>query len=144
MATKPALLALCAGLMVLLAGAPAGAEGNQFTARLSTVPVDFANRAGKTGAGTATAVLTGNKLSVSGTFQGLSSPATSARVHIGGKGIGGPELFDLTATKAPEGTINGSFDLSKAQVENLQAGHLYIQLQSQKAPEGNLRGWLLK
>jgi hypothetical protein len=37
----------------------------------------------------------------------------------------------------------GSFDLTPQQVGDLQGGRLYVQLQSEKAPDGNLWGWLL-
>jgi hypothetical protein len=33
--------------------------------------------------------------------------------------------------------------LTKDQVDDLAAGRLYVQLHSQKAPDGNLWGWLL-
>src|SRR6478735_420993 len=41
------------------------------------------------------------------------------------------------------GTISGSIELTKPQIDDLAAGRLYIQLHSQKAPDGNLWGWLL-
>ena len=52
-------------------------------------------------------------------------------------------IGDLTATQATSGTISGSIELTKAQIDDLAAGRLYIQLHSQKAPDGNLWGWLL-
>ena len=101
------------------------------------------DQAGTTGLGTATAVLTGTKLSVSGTFSGLQTPATIAQVHVGPKGISGPAVLDLTVTKATSGTLQGELMLTSAQVEHLKRGRLYIQIHSEKAPDGNLRGWLL-
>ena len=114
-----------------------------FKARLSPMPVDATNQAGTTGLGAVTAVLTGTKLSVSGTFSGLQTPATIAKVHIGPKGIAGPAALDLTVTKATSGTLQGELMLTSAQVEHLKRGRLYIQIHSEKAPDGNLRGWLL-
>jgi hypothetical protein len=55
----------------------------------------------------------------------------------------GPAIGDLTATAATNGTITGSIELTKEQVDDLAAGRLYVQLHSQKAPDGNLWGWLL-
>jgi len=52
-------------------------------------------------------------------------------------------VFDLTVAKATSGTINGSFDLTPEQLEDLRKGRLYVQLHSEKAPDGNLWGWLL-
>jgi hypothetical protein len=114
-----------------------------FKARLSPMPVDATNQAGTTGLGAVTAVLAGTKLTVSGTFSGLQTPATIAQVHVGPKGISGPAVLDLTVTKATSGTLQGELMLTSAQVEHLKRGRLYIQIHSEKAPDGNLRGWLL-
>ena len=146
MATRRAL-ALAAGAAMLWAGFSARAQSeDRFQARLTTVPVDFVNRALVTGAGSATAVLAATKLSINGTFEGLSSPATVARLHNGRQrtGVRGPSVFELTVTQSTTGTISGSFDLKPDQVEALKQGRFYIQLHSQKAPDGNLWGWLLK
>ena len=121
------------------------AQGPQtFKARLSPVPVDATNQAATTGVGAVTAVLTGTKLSISGTFSGLQTPATIAQIHVGPRGIAGPPALDLTVTKATSGMLRGEFTLTSAQVDHLKRGRLYIQVHSEKAPEGNLRGWLLQ
>ena len=113
-------------------------------ARLSPVPIDLAMRTSITGTGSVSATLAGVKLTVKGSFEGLRSPAISARLHQGRvMGIRGPAVFDLTVSKATSGSVTGSFDLSAEQVESLKKGRLYIQIDSEKAPEGNLWGWLL-
>ena len=97
------------------------------------------------GSGTASAVLSGTKLTVSGSFEGLKSPATVARIHKSSvRGVRGPSVFDLTVTSGTSGTISGTIDLTAMQVRDLDKGLLYIQLHSEKAPEGNLWGWLLE
>ena len=55
----------------------------------------------------------------------------------------GAPIGDLTATAETSGTISGSIELTKEQIDDLAAGRLYVQLHSQKAPDGNLWGWLL-
>jgi hypothetical protein len=115
----------------------------QFRARLSTVPIDVAMQTTVAGSGSATATLEGNKLTVSGTFAGLKSPATIARIHISPRGIRGAAVFDLTATNEVSGTITGSVTLTPKQIDDLSKSCFYIQLSSQKAPDGNLWGWLL-
>ena len=45
---------------------------------------------------------------------------------------------------ATSGTIAGSFDLTAAQLTSLRKGGLYIQIQSEKAPDGVLWGWFLR
>jgi CHRD domain len=114
-----------------------------FRARLSTVPIDVAMQSTVAGSGSATATLTGRKVSVTGTFANLKSPATIAKIHVAPKGMRGPALLDLTVTAATSGTLSGEFDLTPAQVRDLADGRFYIQLHSEKAPEGNLWGWLL-
>ncbi|SRR6266550_1192715 len=141
MRSLPAIIAILILALVPLVHA----QGAQtFKARLSPVPVDATNQPATTGVGAATAVLTGTKLSISGTFSGLQGPATIAQIHIGPKGISGPPALDLTVTKATSGTLQGDLMLTAAQVDHLKRGRLYIQIHSEKAPDGNLRGWLLQ
>jgi len=54
-------------------------------------------------------------------------------------------VLDLTVAKtdASAGTLSGSFDLNALQIADLEKGRLYVQLHSEKAPDGNLWGWLL-
>src|SRR5436305_588556 len=49
-----------------------------FKTRLSPVPIDVSMQANIAGSGSVTAVLNGTKLSITGTFEGLKSPATIA------------------------------------------------------------------
>jgi hypothetical protein len=117
-----------------------------FKARLSTVPIDVSMQATVAGSGAVTATLTGTRLQISGSFEGLKSPATTAQVHKGpARGVRGPAVFDLTVAKsdASSGTLSGNLDLTPAQVDDLAKGRLYVQVQSEKAPDGNLWGWLL-
>jgi hypothetical protein len=39
--------------------------------------------------------------------------------------------------------VSGTFKLDAAQTEALRKGKLYVQIDSEKAPNGNLWGWLL-
>jgi len=109
------------------------------------VPMDGGMRNTVAGTGTATAVLAGAKLTVNGTFDGLLSPATTAAVHRGpAMGVRGSSFATLTVSKAPKGTLSGSIDLTPEQVQALKKGQLYIQLSSEKAPDGNLWGWFVR
>jgi hypothetical protein len=114
-----------------------------FKARLSPVPIDVTMQSTIAGGGSVTATLEGSKLTVTGTFQGLLSPATVARVHRGYRGVRGPAFADLVVSKNTSGTISGSIDLTKEQIGELGKSLFYVQLHSEKAPEGNLWGWLL-
>ena len=139
-----------AALAALLAtGMALGAQSaDTFTARLAWVPITGANRADVTGKGTATATLSGSKLAIDGTFEGLAGPATVVRLHEGvAKGARGPAIGDLVVSKGTKGTISGSIALTPEQVASLKQGRLYIQVHSEKgvAPDGsNLWGWFLR
>jgi hypothetical protein len=116
----------------------------KYRVRLATVPIDATMVETVSGKGSATAVLSGSTLTISGTFEGLATPATIAQVRRGPAGIRGPAIFDLIVTKGTSGTINGVVKLTPSQVEDLRQGRLYVQIHSEKAPEGNLRGWILR
>lgn len=128
-----------------LALSASGQSREIFKGRLFPVPSDTTTRAEITGVGTASAVLSGTKLSVSGSFEGLHTPATAAHLGQGRvTGVTGSTIADLTVTKAASGMVSGSVDLTPEQVESLRKGRLYIQIDSEKAPDGNLRAWLLR
>ena len=109
---------------------------------MSPVPVAAASP-NITGVGSVTATRSGTKLTIAGTFEGLASPATFAKLHRAPKGIRGPAVFDLTVTSGTSGKISATLDLTPAQVEDLARERFYVQLHSEKAPDGNLWGWLL-
>jgi hypothetical protein len=118
--------------------------GKTFKTRLAPVPIDVTMQATVAGVGSITGTLAGSKLTLTGTFEGLKSPATVAKLRRSPvRGVRGPEIFDLTVTQATAGTIGGSFDLNAQQIADLQGGRLYVQLNSERAPEGNLWGWLM-
>ena len=98
------------------------------------------------GSGSLTATLVGKQLTIQGTFSGLRSPATTAQIRRGPKGIPGPVVanLDLTVTKAEKGDINGTLELTPDQIADLRNGRWYVQIQSERAPDGNLWGWLLR
>ena len=138
------LITMCLALAALASPAqPQGPE--RFRVRLTTVPMDGGMRNTVAGFGSASATLAGSKLSITGTFDGLKSPATSATLHSGvARGVRGNSIGNFTSTNATKGSISGSIDLSPDQVKGLREGKLYLEIASEKAPEGNLWGWLLK
>ena len=134
---------MAAAAVLLCPISPHAQTGKTFRTRLSPVPIDLTMAATITGSGSVTAVLAGSKLTFTGTFEGLATPATIAQVHKGPvAGVRGPVLFDLTVTHETSGTIAGSAELTAAQVADLDKRRLYVQVHSEKAPDGNLWGWL--
>src|SRR5262245_20416778 len=138
-----ALIALLSALVLSRPSSLEAQTGKTYRARLSPVPIDQAMMATIAGGGSATATLNGSKLTVTGTFEGLKSPATIVQIHKGQRGVRGPVVLDLQTTKGTSGTISGTVDLNPQQVQDLQNARLYIQLHSEKAPDGNLWGWLM-
>jgi hypothetical protein len=135
------IFSTCVGIALLTAQAP-----KTFKGRLSPVPIDVSMQATIAGSGSVSATLAGSKITISGSFEGLKSPATIAQLHKSPvRGVRGPVVFDLTVTKtdASSGTLNGAFDLTPLQAADLEKGRLYVQVHSEKAPDGNLWGWLL-
>jgi hypothetical protein len=139
---------LTAALLSLVSASAAqnGQSAEVFKTRLSPVPINISMMGTIAGSGSLTATLQGKQLTVQGTFEGLRSPATTVQLHRGPKGIRGPAIpnLDLTATKAVKGAVSGTLELTPDQITELLAGRLYVQIQSERAPDGNLWGWLLK
>jgi len=140
--TVAALIAVTA---MFVAAPGAGQTPERFRVRLTTVPMDGGMRATVAGSGSATATLAGATLSIAGTFDGLKSPATAATLHSGvAKGVRGATVAELVVTKATRGTLSGSISLTPEQVKALREGRVYVEVASEKAPDGNLWGWELK
>ena len=114
-----------------------------FVARLSPVPIMADQQSTVSGVGTATATLNGRRLTIDGKFSGLRTPATVARLHLAPRASRGEAFADLKVSSGTSGTITGAIDLTPQQVQALEKTSVYIQLHSEKAPEGNLWGWLL-
>jgi hypothetical protein len=109
------------------------------------MPLDAATRANIQGRGDATAIVEGRLLTISGSFGGMTSPATDAHVYLSTY-IGVPgeiQSMNLAVSPATSGTVSGTSVLTAGQAAALRAGKLYVQIDSQNAPSGNLWGWLL-
>jgi len=120
-------------------------SGETYKARLNALPADARTRPELAGNGSISAVLAGSKLTITGSFDGLRSAATTAQLHSAvAAGVRGPVIYDLTVSKATSGTVTGSVDLTPPQLESLKKGGLYVQIQSEKAPDGVIWGWLLR
>lgn len=139
---------LCLTLALALLAAPAFAADYQ--TGLGPMPLDDETKQFIAGRGQATATTDGNSLTVKGDFHGLPSNATAAHILLSPiAGVPGKPVADLDITKSTSGTISGSVTLNGAQATALRTGRLYIQVDSEKAPEdtswgpkGTLWGWL--
>jgi hypothetical protein len=130
-------------LLTAAAGWAAAQGAGRFTARLSTAPVDLGNEAAVKGSGAVSAVLDGAELTVEGEFSGMTAPATAAHLHVGRvMGVRGPAVADLEVDGAAAGAVTGTVRLSREQAAALADGRMYVQIDSDAAPDGNLWGWL--
>jgi hypothetical protein len=133
-------------VMGLFASVPitfADAKVETYHARLSPLGVTNATVGTTTGIGSATATLSGNRLTIEATFEGLTGAATAANIRRGPKGIPGPVVFDIDVPSASSGKINLTFELTPEQLQDLRDARMYLQIHSERAPDGSIRGWLL-
>jgi len=123
--------------------ASAWAAGLSFETSLDPAPFDASTKPNVQGTGKVSAVLDGRTLTVTGSYSGLPSNATIAHVNMGlAMGVLGDPIGDLKVSGGTSGDISGKVNLSAKQLAALRARSLYIRLDSEKAPDGNLQGWL--
>ena len=139
--SRPRNIFICAATALLLAS-PALAAG--YEAELDPVPFDAVNRADVIDSiGNVTATLDGGTLTIHGSFSNLTSNATGGSFRIGlAKVVPGDPIGPLTVTHGRQGQIAGTVKLNSAQAAALNRQALYIRIDSEKAPDGNLQGWL--
>ena len=122
-----------------------------YRADLGPMPLDDETKAVIAGRGEAIATLTGDRLTVKGNFRNLPSNATVAHIAVSPAiGVPGKTVLAVDVTAGTEGTLTGSYRLTKQQAQALKTGRLYVQIDSEKAPpgyswgpNGTLWGWLL-
>lgn len=131
-------------LVLTLALAAAQTAPGPMRARLSPLPTDLAMQETIAGLGAAMATLAGTTLTVEGTYRGLMSPATSVRVYESPRpGLRGPLVGEFASGGGTTGAFKGTLTLTREQAAAYAKGLLYVQVQSEKAPDGNLWGWLM-
>lgn len=131
-------------LILSVALAVAQTAPGPMRARLSPLPTDLAMQETIAGLGAATATLAGTTLTVDGTYRDLKSAATSVRVYESPKpGLRGPLVGEFPSGGGTSGTFKGTVTLTREQAAAFAKGLLYVQVQSEKAPDGNLWGWLM-
>ena len=133
--------AAVAAVPLLIGAAPLE---DRFQTRLSPVAMDLLTRDDVAGLGQATAILSGDRLKLEGSYRGLPSVATGAELRQGiVVGARGPAVLQAMVSGERQGTIAATARLSREQVQALRSGRLYVQVRSERAPDGNLWGWLL-
>jgi hypothetical protein len=128
----------------LLVASSTIAIAQSYQAQLDPAPFDATTRANVIGSiGQANATLDGDTLSVTGKFSGLTSPAMAAQLRTGpAKGVPGDAIGSLTVSHSRDGVVSGIVKLTAAQLAALNKQSIYVRVDSEKAPDGNLQGWL--
>jgi CHRD domain len=130
-------------VLLTFTAAPAFAADLQYQCELDPVAFDNSTVLNTVGKGSITATLSGRVLAISGSYAGLSSNATAAHVEMGlALGVPGPVIGDVKVSGDTSGRISGSVTLNAAQIAALKQGGLSVVVDSAKAPDGNLWGWL--
>lgn len=124
-------------------GGAGGAVATQVTVQLSGAAEVPANTSPGTGTATVTWDIATRMVSVTGTFDGLSSNATMAHLHgpadpTANAGV----IFALTVPTpaAASGTVTGSGTLSAGNWAEFLAGRTYLNIHTTVNPTGELRG----
>jgi len=135
-------MALAALAVCLLSGL-AGADQVKFKADLSAAnEVPAVTLAGK---GTATASLDTSTKTLTWTvdYSGLSGPATAAHIHgPAAAGANAGVLVPFTGDLA--NPIKGSATLTDAQITDLEAGKMYVNIHTAVNKAGEIRGQLVR
>lgn len=104
-----------------------------------------------TGSGMVNLELSGDQLTITGSFEGLVSPlepigGTGAHIHLGFTGQNGGVEIPLTPTLS-DGDTAGTFDetvtVSTEQADAMRARQLYVNIHSETYNSGELRGQIL-
>ncbi len=141
-----AILAFCSGLTL--------AQGQTYTANL-----DGAQDGGgaRQGSGFVNLTLSGLTLSLSGSYSGLSAPASAGHIHgPGAPGVNAGVLFDLGAAGiltlgSTAGTYRGSlprapvagYTTTAQEITDLNNGLWYLNIHDSVFPSGEIRGQIL-
>jgi CHRD domain len=139
-AARAFVLGLC--FIGILPGA--GAASSTYHVRLSPGSRLVGTRADRSGSGSVTVTLEGSTLTLQGSFSGLLAVPTGAHLRMGSlPGVRGPLIADLTISSGTTGTLSGTVQLNTQQLAALRKGGVYVEIDSDKAPEGDLWGWIM-
>lgn len=148
--TRPAYYfigAVIIAAILILTGVSAfhAQESERFRGRLSILPVDFASLPNMSGSGVVTAELRESLLTIEVAFEGLSTPATGATIRNAARGRRGSVVLAVEIGTATDttGRFSQIITLESAEIAELRQERYYLQIQTERNPDGEIRGWLL-
>ena len=98
------------------------------------------------GTGTGSVLLddVADTITVDLSWANLTTPATAAHIHTAPPGVPGPITFPLSGVPfATTGSIPEQvFSITPAQIVDLEAGNMYLNVHSTMFPDGEIRGQL--
>jgi hypothetical protein len=117
-----------------------------FKATLNAASEVPPNQSPATGTATVTLDSATNAITWSGSFSGLTGPATAAHIH-GPAPVGknaGVILWLSTKGSPFSSPFEGKGELTAAQAADLMAGNYYVNIHTAANPGGEIRGQLMK
>jgi hypothetical protein len=139
-------LGSAAGAVLLASATPSFAAATEFKADMKGSTEVPSNTTTGTGSVTATFDPATKQLTWSGTYSGLTGPATAAHFHgpaESGKNAG-VAIWISEKGKPLDSPFKGSATLTDAQASDLMAGLWYANIHTAANPGGELRGQLTK
>lgn len=133
---------VCCGLATILLSLPAAAETMKMRAELKGANEVPANTTSGTGMVDVTFDTATKALSWSGTYGGLTGPATAAHFH--GPAEPGKNAGVVVPAPAPTSSFSGSATLTDAQAADLAGGRMYFNVHTAANPGGEIRGQVVK
>lgn len=133
---------IAAAAMAALTATAANSEMISLSAELSGANEVPPNDSAATGMAEATLDTETRTLTFSISYEGLSGPAIGAHIH----GPVGPDanagiMIPFSTTQSP---IEGSAELTEAQMRDVLDGLTYVNIHTQQHPGGELRGQLVQ
>lgn len=74
------------------------------------------------------------------TWTGLSSPLNGMRFYKGARGVNGPAVKNIQSSGSAAGSITESWTVPDSLRTTLEQGGLYINIQTDNYPNGEIRG----
>ena len=139
---KKNLLSLVVGIAFAAGTASAQTTFQAFLSGLGEVPP---NASPATGFGTVVLNAVQTQITVNESWSGLLAPASASHIHNAPPGVNGAVIFTFAGVPAATtGAIpQQTFAITAAQVAQLFAGNMYLNIHNSAFPGGEIRGQLV-